>query len=35
LRLGWEKYQESEEIHAFIDDVAVSTERVGCPADDR
>lgn len=35
LRLGWEKYQESEELHAFIDDVAVSTERVGCPADDR
>jgi hypothetical protein len=32
LRLGWEKYQDSSELNAWIDDVAVSTERVGCPA---
>jgi hypothetical protein len=32
LRLGWEKYQESSELHAWVDDVAISTERVGCAA---
>jgi hypothetical protein len=32
LRLGWEKYQESSALNAWIDDVAVSTERVGCPS---
>jgi hypothetical protein len=32
LRLGWEKYQQSGELRAWIDDVAVATERVGCPA---
>jgi hypothetical protein len=31
LRLGWEKYQESSEINAWIDDVVLSTSRVGCP----
>lgn len=31
LRLGFEKYQESAALDAWIDDVAVSTERVGCP----
>ncbi|HEX2733731.1 MAG TPA: hypothetical protein VHM70_19105 [Polyangiaceae bacterium] len=32
LRLGWEKYQQSEALNAWIDDVVVGTERVGCPA---
>jgi hypothetical protein len=33
LRLGWEKYQESIEQNAWIDDVAVGTERLGCPGE--
>jgi hypothetical protein len=32
LRLGFEKYQESAALNAWIDDVVVGTERVGCPA---
>ncbi len=31
LRLGWEKYQQSSELNAWIDDVVVSSARVGCP----
>lgn len=31
LRLGWEKYQESTQLDAWIDDVAVGTSRMGCP----
>jgi hypothetical protein len=33
LYLGWERYQEPEDDrHVWIDDVAVSTMRIGCPA---
>jgi hypothetical protein len=31
LRLGWERYQESDERNVWIDDIVVSTERIGCP----
>jgi hypothetical protein len=31
LRLGWEKYQESTQLDAWIDDVVVGTSKVGCP----
>ena len=31
LRLGWEHYQATSSKELWIDDVAVDTERLGCP----
>jgi hypothetical protein len=31
LRLGWEHYQMSDPIDLWLDDVALDTQRVGCP----
>lgn len=32
IRLGWEHYQQSSTAHEFwIDDVAIDTQRIGCP----
>lgn len=31
IRLGWERYQESDERRVYIDDVVIDSQRVGCP----
>jgi hypothetical protein len=31
FRLGWEHYQSSDPIDVWIDDVAMDTQRIGCP----
>ena len=32
IDVGWESYQEDDERTIWIDDVAIGTERIGCPA---